>query len=104
MIAGPRTYQARIDALRATKLQHTREKQEIIGAMDHDDWGQILPPPERRQVVEAMGTSGVPITDVLLKGYQAQSNHPSGGFFGARAVGAELPRACLRRTRPTSTR
>jgi len=32
------TYRARLDALRATKLKHTQEKQEIVGSMNHDDW------------------------------------------------------------------
>ena len=86
------TYQERIDALCATKLRHTREKQDILGAMDRDDWGQILPPPDRREIVETMGTSGVPIVDVLLKGYAPTSNHPSGAFFGARAAGENFRR------------
>ena len=81
------TYQQRLDALRATKLLQTQAKQELIGSMDHDDWGLILPPPDRRKIVRAMSSSGMPITDCLLEGYQVQSNHPSGGFFGPRAVG-----------------
>src|SRR5512133_3176775 len=86
-IVEPMTYQQRLDALRATKLAQTLAKQELIGAMDHDDWGLILPPPDRRKIVRTMSSSGMPITDCLLEGYQAQSNHPSGGFFGPRAVG-----------------
>ncbi len=86
------TYQERIDALRATKMEHTREKQRVVGAMDRDDWGQILPPPDRREIVETMGTSGVPITDVLLKGFTPVSNHANGGFYGARAVGENFRR------------
>ena len=39
--------QRRLEALRATKLRHTLEKQQVIGAMDHDDHALILPPPER---------------------------------------------------------
>ncbi|RPJ49915.1 MAG: formate acetyltransferase [Chloroflexi bacterium] len=81
------TYQQRIDTLRATKLQQTYDKQELIGAMDHDDWALILPPPDRRNIVKTMSSSGMPITDCLLGGFQVQSNHPSGGFFGPRAVG-----------------
>jgi len=81
------TYQQRLDALRVTKLRHTREKQQLLGAMDRDDYGQILPPPDRRQVVEVMGTSGVPIVDVLLKGYEPTGNHANGDFYGAKAVG-----------------
>jgi len=84
------TCQERLAALRATKLAHTREKQQVIGSMDHDDWGLILPPPESREVVQAISGSGVPITDVVLKGFVPQSNHPSGGFFGPRACGANF--------------
>ncbi|MGC9522493.1 MAG: pyruvate formate lyase family protein [Anaerolineae bacterium] len=84
---GPLTYQERIERLRATKLAQTQEKQKIIGSMDHDDWALILPPPERRKIVQAMSTSGMPITDCLLEGYTPQPNHPSGGFFGPKAVG-----------------
>ena len=43
------TYAARIAALRAEKLRQTSEKQALLGAMDHDDHGLILPPPDRRQ-------------------------------------------------------
>ena len=77
----------RLEALRATKLAQTAEKQALIGSMDHDDWGLILPPPERRKIVQTMSSSGMPITDCLLEGYAIQANHPSGGFFGPRVVG-----------------
>jgi len=40
--------QDRLEALRASKQRHTREKQDIIGAMDYDDWALILPPPDLR--------------------------------------------------------
>ena len=46
------TWAERLEALRADKLAQTHEKQAVIGAMDHDDWALILPPPERRQIVE----------------------------------------------------
>src|SRR5512146_2495991 len=84
---GQMTFTQRLDALRAEKMRQTREKQELIGAMDHDDHGLILPPPDRRKIVRTMSSSGMPITDCLLEGYEARSNHPSGGFFGARAAG-----------------
>lgn len=84
------TYAERLDALRAAKLEQTREKQRVIGAMDHDDWALVLPPPERRRLVQAISGSGMPITDCLLEGFEIQSNHPSGGFFGPRAVGANF--------------
>jgi pyruvate-formate lyase len=81
------TFQERMDALRATKLAETREKQRVVGAMDRDDHALILPPPDRRKIVETISTSGMPIVDVLLTGYEPEPNHPSGGFFGPRAVG-----------------
>ena len=81
------TYQQRIDELRTTKLAQTREKQELIGSMDHDDWALILPPAERRKIVRTMSSSGMPITDCLLEGFEVESNHASGGFFGPKAVG-----------------
>ncbi|MDF1513232.1 MAG: hypothetical protein P1S60_05440, partial [Anaerolineae bacterium] len=55
------TYHQRIEALRAEKLAQTQEKQAVIGSMDHDDWALILPPEERRKIVQAMSTSGMPI-------------------------------------------
>jgi pyruvate-formate lyase len=63
------TYDERLEALRQTKLAHTRAKQ-AEGAWDNDDHGRILPP---------VGFDFTPMP-----------NHPSGGFFGARAVGANF--------------
>ena len=60
------TYQARIAALRETKLAQTQEKQQVIGSMDHDDWALILPPPDRRKITQAISGSGMTITDCLL--------------------------------------
>jgi pyruvate-formate lyase len=85
-------YAERIERLRETKLRHTREKQELIGSMDHDDWALILPPEDRRKVVEAVSTSGMPIKDCLLDGYEPESNHPNGGFFGAVMAGRNFRR------------
>jgi len=82
-----RTYSERIEALRAIKLRDTREKQNLIGAMDHDDWGTILPPEEIREFVQTIDGSGVAITDVRIKGVRIKSNHPSGGAFGPRING-----------------
>jgi formate C-acetyltransferase len=81
-----------MDALRATKLAQTREKQQVVGSMDRDDHALILPSPDRRKIVQTISTSGMPITDVLLTGYEPQSNHPSGGFFGPKAVGRNYRR------------
>ena len=38
-------WQARLEALRVAELVQTQEKQAVIGAMDHNDWALILPPP-----------------------------------------------------------
>ena len=81
------TYEERIDALRATKLAQTQEKQQVIGAMDYDDWALILPPPDRRILIDTISPSGVPIKDVLLEGFELKPNHPSGGVFGPKATG-----------------
>ena len=85
--AAALTYAERIEALRKTKLEQTEEKKALIGCMDHDDWAVVLPPPERREVVERMGPSGEPIRDAVLKGYKPESNHANGGFYGPGIVG-----------------
>ncbi len=86
------TYQERLDALRATKLAQTQEKQRVLGAMDHDDWALILPPPELRKVVQAVSGSGVTITDALIDGIDMASNHANGGFYGPRICGENFRR------------
>jgi len=86
------SYQERIDLLRARKMEQTSEKQEVIGFMDHDDWGLILPPPQEREIVETMSSSGMPIIDVLLKSFKPVPNHPSGGFFGPESCGENFRR------------
>jgi formate C-acetyltransferase len=68
-------------------MKQTEEKQRCLGPMDWDDWGFILPPPDKREFVQLIGPSGVPITDCLLKGFKIKSNHPSGGFFGPLVCG-----------------
>ena len=86
------TYANRLAALRAAKMQQTREKIELTGSKDHDDHAIILPPLDRREIVKTMSSSGMPITDCLLSGYQVESNHPSGGFFGPRICGENFQR------------
>jgi len=84
---GELTYQQRLDALHALKLEQTREKREARGPRDADEQGLVLPPAELREVVEAVSGSGVTIRDVIIKTFKPKSNHPSGGFFGPKAVG-----------------
>ena len=98
------TYQERLEALRAAKLQQTLEKQRVVGAMDHDDHALILPPPDQRKLVEAISSSGMPITDCLLSSFEVIPNHPSGGFFGPRAVRRRISAGCCAATRSISTR
>jgi pyruvate-formate lyase len=81
------TYQERIEKLRATKMRHTEEKWREIGVLDMDDHGIILPAPASRRFVDVISGSGVPMKDVVFKEFTPKSNHPSGGFFGARACG-----------------
>jgi pyruvate-formate lyase len=83
----PLTYHERIDLLRATKQRHTEEKWRDIGFIDMDDNGLILPPVECRRYVETISGSGVPMKDALFSTFTPKSNHPGGGFFGARACG-----------------
>jgi pyruvate-formate lyase len=86
------TYQERIDALRAAKLAQTEEKHKVIGSMDFDDHGLILPPPDQRKIVQSISGSGMAITDCLLAGFDIEPNHPNGGFYGPRAVGENFGR------------
>ncbi len=66
-MALPVDYQARIDALHQTKLEHTRIKRQQRGFLDIDDHG-FVPWPE-------------PIP------FHLTPNHPCGGAYGPRAVG-----------------
>ena len=83
--------QQRLDALRATKLRHTLEKQQVVGAMDHDDHALVLPPAGRRKLVQTVSSSGMPINDCLLAGFEPLPNHPNGGFFGPLAADLQRP-------------
>lgn len=86
------SYQERIDILRQRKQQYTRDKQVVIGDMDYDDWGLILPPPDERILIDVMGPSGIPIKDVHLNGVEMVSNHPNGSYYGPKAVGENYRR------------
>jgi len=81
------TFNQRLEALRETKMQQTREKQEVLLVMDQDDHGRIMPPPELREITEYMGPSGEMVRDAKLNNFKPKSNHPSGGFFGPKACG-----------------
>jgi len=86
------TYRERLDALHALKLEQAAEKREVLGPRDADEQGLVLPPPELREIVEAISGSGEPVRDAIIKTFRPESNHPSGGFFGARATGENFRR------------
>jgi formate C-acetyltransferase len=86
------TYRQRLEMLRETKLEQTRQKQQMMGAMDYDDQGQVLPPAEMAEYVEVTSGSGITVRQPILKDFQPVSNHPSGGFFGPKATGENFKR------------
>ncbi|MFH1007811.1 MAG: pyruvate formate lyase family protein [Candidatus Latescibacterota bacterium] len=65
-MTNPLTYTQRTQALIATKLKNTHDKQEL-GPMDYDDHGSVRLPEELS--------------------YAPRPNHPSGGSFGPKSVG-----------------
>lgn len=83
---------ARLAELRAHKLEQARLKRELGGPRDADEQGQVPLPLEAAEVVEALGGSGVMVRDLVLKGFRAEPNHRSGGFFGPAACGANFRR------------
>ncbi len=87
VVGEQRTYASRLEALRAAKAEQTAEKQRVRGAMNFDDHGIVLPPESLRQPVRTISSSGVEFTDILINSFHPNANHPSGGFFGARACG-----------------
>ena len=66
------TFQARIDALRETKSEHTEEKIRRRGFFDIDDHGWI------------------PWDEPIP--FEKESNHPSGGCYGAKCIGENFRR------------
>jgi pyruvate-formate lyase len=81
------TYQERISALREKKIKFTEAKRKLLGPIDGDDQGLILPPEDSVRVIETINSSGVPVRDALLKDFTPKSNHASGGFFGTKING-----------------
>jgi len=67
--AAKLSYEERLAKLRERKLEHTRAKQKE-GPWDNDDHGRIPAPPDFH--------------------FKPTPNHPSGGFFGAKSVGANF--------------
>ena len=75
-------YAERLKSLTDAKLRHTSEKQQVVGYMDFDDHAIILPPPDKRRIVQSISGSGMPITDVLFENFYATPTQDDGGFFG----------------------
>ncbi len=92
MAAAETMYDDWLEELRALKLEHARRKRELRGPTDADEQGIILLPDGAGELVEAVSGSGVVVRDMVLKGYEPIPNHPSGGFFGPKAVGENFRR------------
>jgi formate C-acetyltransferase len=78
--------------LQDLKRDQVRQKRALKGPIDADEQGIVPLPEEASEVVEAVSGSGVVVKDQVLKGYEPESNHPSGGFFGPRACGENFRR------------
>ena len=52
------SYVSRLQMLQAEKLKEAEETRQLFGAMDHDEWGIVLPPESSREVVETVSASG----------------------------------------------
>lgn len=81
------SYDDRLAVLREAKVRSNLEKQDVTGSLNGDDLANVLPPEDRRLVVQAVSGSGVPITDVILTGVEMKPNHENGGFYGPKACG-----------------
>jgi len=80
----------RLRRLIAQKHKNTLEKQKVLGYMNRDDTGRILPPEHMRKVVSIISGSGVPMTDAIFSDFTTEPNHPDGGFYGPLGVGANF--------------
>ena len=84
------SYAQRIAALVAKKHAVTAEKQRVLGGMDYDDHGLILPPEAERTIVQTISGSGSLINDVIFKDFTPTPNHANGGFYGPLGQGANF--------------
>ncbi len=82
--------------LRGKKREQTREKRRVIGAMDFDDHGILLPPPEVRSMVRAVSGSNVVMNDAILNTVEIVSTHPNGGFYGPVGQGMNFRNMLLK--------
>ncbi|OGV65929.1 MAG: hypothetical protein A2283_06195 [Lentisphaerae bacterium RIFOXYA12_FULL_48_11] len=81
------SYSDRLKALCAEKSRQTRDKQQVRGSMDFDDYGIILPQEKLRKKVNSVSSSGVRFTDIIMDSFKPSANHPNGNFYGTRACG-----------------
>jgi len=77
----------RLSRLIREKHNNTLEKQAVIGSMDFDDTGLILPPEPLRRVVQVISGSGMPVTEVVFNDFTPEPNHANGGYYGPVGVG-----------------
>ena len=84
---GMPTYAKRLKHLTDEKLRYTQEKQRVVGYMDYDDHALILPPEDKRKLVQSISGSGMPINDVLFNNFEPTPTQQDGGFFGPLGQG-----------------
>ena len=84
------SYAERIADLIKKKLANTAEKRRVLGSMDYDDHGLILPPEDQRTVVQTISGSGALINDVVFKNFTPRPTDADGGFYGPLGQGSNF--------------
>lgn len=84
-------YNEKIEYLYQQKIKNTEEKRKVIGYIDSDDSGMILPPPGMYKKIETISSSGMPVVDVIFKDFEPVSEREE-GFFGLRECGENFER------------
>ena len=84
------SYAERIADLIKKKLANTAEKRRVLGSMDYDDHGLILPPEDQRTVVQTISGSGALINDVVFKDFTPRPTGADGGFYGPLGQGSNF--------------
>ena len=85
------TYEEKIKHLYQEKLKFTEEKRKVIGYIDSDDSGMIVPPEEKRKRVETISSSGMPVVDIIFNDFKPVSKAEK-GFFGLKESGENYER------------
>ena len=81
------TLHDRLQHLIREKHNNTLEKQRVIGYMNSDDTGLILPPEPLRKKVSVISGSGMPVTEIVFSDFTPTPSHPGGGYYGPEGVG-----------------